>query len=169
MTDEQTVSKSELKRQAEALKQLGKKLCDLGAAQRARVPLPNDLLAAVEDYHRFDTHGAQRRQLQFIARLLRGIDTEPIQAAVAALAHTTGVGAYRHHQLESWRAKLLADSSALTAYVSEHPSVDVQTLRHLIRQARSAGKPAQQKTAARALFRFLRDVEDRAGESDHEA
>ena len=75
------VSKSEIKRDAEALKKLGEKLVELTKAKLDKIPLEDALLEAVNLAQRLQKE-ARRRQLQYIGKLLRGMDVEPIQAAL---------------------------------------------------------------------------------------
>lgn len=72
------VSKSEIKRDAEALKKLGEKLVDLTKAKLEKIPLEEKLLEAIELAQRLQKE-ARRRQLQYIGKLLRNIDVEPLK------------------------------------------------------------------------------------------
>jgi ribosome-associated protein len=151
------VSKSERKRQAHRIQALGEQLAELKPALLRELDLPERLLASILDYQRFPSHEARRRQMQFIGRLMRDLDVEPIQQALDTLQGQSAQAQYHFHQLEIWRERLLAEPEALTEYLSEHPEVDVQQLRHRIAQVHKAKDELQQRTAARALFRFLRD------------
>ena len=75
------VSKSEIKRDAEDLKQLGEKLVNLTKANLTKVPLDDSLKDAIELAQRLQKE-ARRRQLQYIGKLLRSIDAEPIREAL---------------------------------------------------------------------------------------
>ncbi|MFU8816595.1 MAG: ribosome biogenesis factor YjgA [Pseudomonadales bacterium] len=151
------MSKSARKREALGLQALGRQLTELKPAQLADLGLPERLLAAILDYQRFSAHEARRRQLQFIGRLMRDLDVAPIQEALDTFQGQSAQAQYQFHQLELWRERLLADPEALTAFLSEHPDVEAQQLRHRIAQVRKARDETQQRTASRALFRFLRD------------
>lgn len=148
------VSKSERKRDAQRLKALGTQLAELNDEQRATLPLPEVLAKAVADYRRITAHEAKRRQGQFIGRLMRGIDVTEIETALDAITRNSAQARFAHHDTERWRDRLIADDSALTDYVDAHPSIDRSHLRTLIRAAR---KRADDPTAFRALFRYLRD------------
>ena len=78
------VSKSEIKRDAEQLKKLGAKLVELTQTNLEKIPLDETLLDAVELAQRLQKE-AKRRQLQYIGKLLRNIDVEPIQEALDKL------------------------------------------------------------------------------------
>ena len=82
---EPEVTKSELKRQALKLQNIGLRLAGLKVQQLARIPLSSELQHAIADYQRFPSREAKRRQLQFIGKLMRQIDTEPILAVLDEL------------------------------------------------------------------------------------
>lgn len=153
----EVVSKTARKREAHGLQALGRQLTELKPAQLAELDLPDKLLSAILDYKRFPSHEARRRQLQFIGRLMRAFDVAPVQEALDTLQGQSAQAQYQFHQLEVWRERLLTEADALTAFLSEHPEVDAQQLRHRIAQVRRAKDETQQRTASRALFRFLRD------------
>ena len=151
---EEEPSKSARKRDAQRLKALGVRLAELNDAQRATLPIPDTLARAIEDYRRISSHEAKRRQGQFIGQLMRGIDVAALENALGDLTRDSALARYAHHETERWRERLIADDAALTEYVAGHPTTDRSKLRALIRAAR---KSANDPTAARALFRFLRD------------
>jgi len=151
------VSKSERKREAHRIQALGRELTELKPALLRELELPERLLACILDYQRFPSHEARRRQLQFIGRLMRDVDLDPIREALDRLQGHSAQAQYQFHQLETWRERLLAEPEALTAFLAEHPEVDAQQLRHRIAQVHKAKDEHQQRTAARALFRYLRD------------
>jgi ribosome-associated protein len=158
------VSKSARKREAERLQVVGRALTELKAADLDAIAeahpraLPEKLRQAIADYQRFPSHGARRRQLQFIGRLMRDIDLEPLQAALDTLHGQSAHARYEFHQLERWRERLLAEPEALTDYLNQHPGVDAQELRQHIADVHKAGSEERQRHAARALFRFLREA-----------
>lgn len=155
--EEELVSKSERKRQAHRLQALGRELAELKAAHRAALPLPEKLAQALADYQRFPSHGARRRQLQFIGRLMRDIDIEPVEAALQTLQGQSVAANYHFQQLEQWRERLLAEPDAVTVLLDEHPEIDHQQLRHQVQRVLKAKSEAQQRGASRELFRFLRE------------
>ena len=154
------ISKSARKREAERLKTLGKALTERSAQALAELGLPDEVLEAVLEYNRMPSHGAKRRQLQLIGKQLRDIGAERVETLQNALDTQDGVSAeavYEHARLERWRDALLESDAALTEYLDAHPRADRQKLRQLIKRTRGANTEQQRATAARALFRFLRD------------
>ncbi|MFU8797500.1 MAG: ribosome biogenesis factor YjgA [Gammaproteobacteria bacterium] len=75
-------SKSQIKRDMLALQTLGERLVALNSTQLAKIPLDDTIIAAIHEAHRMRSHGAVRRQLQYIGRLMRSVDPKPIQAAL---------------------------------------------------------------------------------------
>ena len=151
------VSRTKKKQQVEELQKLGAALIALPAITLDALDLPAQLLAAVRDARRFTSHGALRRQVQFIGKIMRKIDPEPVRAAVAAITNQSAVARARQKRLEQWRERLIADDAALTEFAGEHAGADLQAMRTLIRNARkeiAEGKPPR---AQRELFRVIRD------------
>lgn len=79
-------SRSERKRRAQALQKLGVRLTVLRPAQLQRLGLPPELLEAVFEAQRLRSRPAIARQRQFIGRLMRALDREPIERALAEFA-----------------------------------------------------------------------------------
>lgn len=159
---EHPASKSQLKRDAQATKVLAMDLLLLSASQLQRVPLENDVLAAIQEARKFRSHGARRRQLQYIAKLIRRTDPAIIMAAVAEIQSEARGLTARQHRTEAWRERLLErGDAALGELLRHHTEIDVQHLRQLIRNAQNEKITGKPPVAARALFRQLRDLDAR--------
>ena len=91
--------------------------------------MPERLRDAVLDYKRTRSHEGKRRQMQFIGKLMRGTDEEPLREAVAAYQLGAARDSLDLHRAEAWRTRLIADDTALTAWMEEHPDTDLQPLR----------------------------------------
>ena len=83
--DESKPSKSARKREYLALQKLGEDLITLRESDLLSLPLDEDLLEAVQEARRIKAHGALRRQKQYIGKLMRHVDPEPINAALERL------------------------------------------------------------------------------------
>lgn len=153
-------SKSQLKREAEALQKLGEALIDLSPELLAPLSLPDNLLNALEQARHIKQHGARKRQIQYIGKLMRGIDPEPIRAMLEERQRAQRQQAKRLHVIEAWRDRLIAEGDeAMAALIDTYPEVDRAELRQLIRHARQerdTGKPAG---AGRKLFRFVQALD----------
>ena len=166
MDGEARLSKTERKRRATQMQQLGRSLTELNAAQLATMPASQVLHNAIRDYQRFPSNEAKRRQLQFIGKLVRDEDTESIELALARINGTSALAQYEFHQIERWRDRLIEEPASLTEYLHEHPTMDRQALRHHIQHVHRAKDDQQRRASARALFRFLREAHQSAPPTD---
>lgn len=78
-------SKSQRKREATALQDLGEQLVKLTSAQLKRIPLSEELLAAIKATQAMSQRGARKRQLQFIGKLMRQLDEQETDTIRVAL------------------------------------------------------------------------------------
>lgn len=155
--DEAPVSKSQRKREAHAIQALGESLVQLNKSALQQIPLPDDLHTAITEAQRIQQHGALKRQLQYIGKLMRQYEIEPIRMAYEKVTHSYREDVQQHHLLEQWRDRLLNDGDkALEALLQEHPAVDRQHIRQLVRRAHKESASAKPPKAARELFRYLR-------------
>ena len=152
------VSKSEIKRDAEDLKQLGEKLVNLTKANLTKVPLVDSLKDAIELAQRLQKE-ARRRQLQYIGKLLRSIDAEPIREALEKIENKHNQQQAMLHKLEILRDELVAKGDvALTDLLNEHPSADRQHLRNLIRAAQKEKEQNKPSKAYREIYQILKTL-----------
>jgi ribosome-associated protein len=149
-------SRSQKKREVEALQEMGALLVELPAAQFKRMVLPDALREAVAACRKITQNGALRRQKQFIGKLMRSVDPLPIQAQLDAFNGSSVAETARLHQAERWRDRLLAESDALTLFVNAHPAADATHLRQLIRAAHDETAKNKPPKAFRELFRVIR-------------
>lgn len=154
---EETFSKTKRKAEMLELQVLGATLLELSEARLATLGLPDALAAALRETQRVSSREGKRRQLQYIGRLMRQVDAEPIRVALAAIEGRSAAARARQRRLEQWRARLLADDAALTEFAHEHAGTDLQALRTLIRNARKEIAAARPPRAQRELFRLLRE------------
>lgn len=152
-------SKSAVKRAMSELQALGEELVALSADQLKKIDLPEELRAAVRDARRFTQHEAHRRQLQYIGRLMRGLDATPIRAAIDDIKGVSAAANARMHALERLRERFLADAKVIGEIAAAHPGADLQQLRQLRRNAlkeQELGKPPR---AFREIFRVMRELD----------
>lgn len=152
------VSKSEIKRDAEMLKQLGEKLVNLTKANLEKIPLPENILDAIELAQRVQKE-AKRRQLQYIGKLLRQIDTNEIQESLSKLKNNHHQQQDLLHKLELLRADLLEKGdSVLNDVINKYPMADRQHLRNLIRTAQKERMDNKPQKAYREIFQYLKEL-----------
>jgi ribosome-associated protein len=156
-------SKSTLKRESHELQELGKQLLEMPDSRLDDLEIPERLRDALDAYKKTKSFEGKRRQLQFIGKVMRFVDSAPLREAVAAFQLGHARNALALHQAESWRAELLAenDKDALTRWGDTYPESDLQQLRALVRNARkdAAAMPEQRSGRAfRELFQFIKKV-----------
>lgn len=152
-------SKSQQKREVEALQALGETLVKLPDAQFKRIDLPDDLRAAVAACRKITQNGALRRQKQYIGKLMRSVDPAPIQAQLDVFNGVSAAENARLHQAEKWRDRLIADNDALTLLLNQFPAADATRLRQLIRNARDEAAHDKPPKAYREIFRVVRALQ----------
>jgi ribosome-associated protein len=153
-------SKSQRKRDVEALQELGAKLVELSASQIKNIEMPDELRAALKEAHRLAprTEG-MRRQLQFIGRIMRKVDPAPLQAALDKIAGLSAAENVRMHQRERLRDRLIADEKVIEEILAKFPQADIQYLRQQRRNAIREHELNKPPKAYREIFRILRELE----------
>ena len=151
------ISKSQMKREMLALQELGEKLVALNAEQLSQFDLPEELSSAITQAQTIKKHGARKRQLQFIGRLMRSADAESIQAQFDTVTRQSAQSINQLHKIENWREKLLANGDeALTDFINEYPDADRQQLRTLIRSAIQERQKNKPPKFYRKIFQFIK-------------
>jgi ribosome-associated protein len=164
--DEEKPSKTQRKRAMHELQALGERLVELNSGQLAEVGLPENLHDAIEQARRITRHEARRRHLQYIGRLMRSVDPEPIREKLKIWDGISAGHTARLHRVERWRERLIEDDGALGALADAHPGIDTQRLRALVRNTREERNAGQPPRAYRELFRALREIVAEAGSTD---
>ena len=152
-------SKTRRKKESHDLQDLGEALVAMPDGRLVDLPMDESLFDAIRQYRVTRTHEGRRRQMQYIGKLMRRNDPEPLREAVAAMQLGQAKDALALHDAERWRNELIASDSALDGWLVEHPQADVQQLRSLIRAARKDASVAPEQRSGKAfreLFRFLR-------------
>lgn len=156
------VSKSEIKRDAEALKQLGLELVELGKNALEKIPLDEDLRVAIELAQKIKKEG-RRRQLQLIGKMLRSRDVEPIQTALDKLKNRHNQQVSLFHKLETLRDRLVEEGDdAIPAILELYPQADRQQLRALVRNAQKEKAASKPPKSYRQIFQYLRELAEAA-------
>ena len=161
-------SKTRRKKDSHDLQDLGEALVAMPDGRLVDLPMDESLLDAIRQYRVTRTHEGKRRQMQYIGKLMRRNDPEPLREAVASMQLGHAKDALALHDAERWRAELVASDDALTTWMADHPQADVQQLRSLIRAARKDASVAPEQRSGRAfrdLFQFIRQ-QSRAAEPD---
>lgn len=161
-------SKSELKRRMTALQALGETLTGLSDKQLRKIPIEDQRLAdAIREVRQISSNSARRRHLQFIGKLMRNIDTQPIAEALAALDRERNQAAAHFRSLEQLRDRLLeAGLPGIDEIIDRWPDADRQHLRQLLLQDQRERQRDKAPAARRKLFRYLRELDESGAEPD---
>jgi ribosome-associated protein len=156
-------SKTQRKKESHDLQQLGEDLVELPDDRLESLPMDESLRDALRTYKKTRTHEGRRRQMQYVGKLMRRNDPEPLREAVAALKLGTAKSSLALHEREHWRAQMLASDAAFTAWMQQYPSTDLQQLRSLVRAARKDAASAPEQRSGRAyreLFQLIKQHMD---------
>lgn len=157
--DNAPLSRTRRKKADRARKAIGEALVALGPVHLEAFDLPDELREAVHLARKTRSHGARRRQLQYIGTLLRQIDTAPIRQALDNLQRGDLEKARAFKRLEAWRDALQAGQFDRIEEILDHcPEGDRQQLTQLARNARREAAQEKRTGASRKLFRYLRDI-----------
>ncbi|MGI4717866.1 MAG: ribosome biogenesis factor YjgA [Janthinobacterium lividum] len=162
-------SKSEAKRQSNELQKLGEQLVDAPRDRVKRVEMPEDVKEAILTCQTITNHEGRRRALQFVGKKMRTLDEEEVDVIRRTIEGWKGASKAETaalHALERRREKLLADDQALTQLLEEHPQLDVQQLRTLIRNARKEQAENKPPKAYREIFQILKDLGKKPKQAD---
>ena len=163
-------SKTQLKAEADEKQALGEALLTLRADLMARLELPDKLLEAIKEAKKITNFEGRRRQMQFIGKLMRPLDADPIREAINEQLNGSAQLTLQLHLAEQWRDKLVLDDEALSAWLTEYPETDAQQLRAMIRQARKDFKPEKPGEAPRhgksyrEVFQLVKETMKKAAE-----
>lgn len=151
-------SRGQRKRDAQAYAELGDALIELPPAELDALELDEKLRDAIDLARSITAHGGKARQRQFVAKLLRKTDVEPIRAALEARAQASRQAARDFHRLEAWRDRLVDEGEpAVAALLASQPQLDAVRLRSLVGDARRERAEGRSPAFARELFRWLRE------------
>lgn len=157
--EEELISKSQKKRDASAAQELGKDLLSLSSEALNTIELPDTLSKALDDARRIKKNSALKRQLQYIGKLMRHMDVEPIREQYLKLTNHYRKDIKEFHLLEKWRDRLLSEGDkALEDLINEMPDTDRQHLRQLIRQSAKETKLNKSPKSAREIFKYLKTL-----------
>ena len=154
-------SKTQVKRELQALQDLGERLTTLKPELLTKLPLSDALRKALDDAPKHKAHIARKRHIQYIGKLMRDQDVDAIVALVDQLDASTRQYNERFHALERWRDLLLTGSDdVLNNFVGQYPEADTQHLRQLLRQAQHEAAQSKPPAAARKMFKYIRELDE---------
>lgn len=154
-------SKTQLKREAHQLVELGIEITQMKKADIDSLDLPDELYEAVTTAMKIRSGSGLKRQRQYIGKLLRNLDHDSIRARVETIRHRHDTNTAAFKRLESWRDRLLQnDKQVLGEILAAHPGLDRQHVHQLVRQAHKEAAAGKAPASARKLFRYLRELSE---------
>ncbi|MBW2567978.1 MAG: DUF615 domain-containing protein [Deltaproteobacteria bacterium] len=159
--DDDRKSRTQKKNEAKALQKLGERLIALSSEQLERINISNDLRNAVIVAEKTKSHGAKRRQLQYIGTLMRNINPEPIQNALENIRLGDHQKTLVFKKIEKWRDELKEGNKVFIEEIIDNcPDAERQRLTQLARNACNEYKAGKGVKFSRILFRYLKQISD---------
>jgi ribosome-associated protein len=156
-------TRTQQRRDALAVLAFASQLAELPPSKLARANLPEDVLREIDNLKRITSHIARKRQLGFLAKVMRRHDDEAFDGARALLGENREQQRKETaamHRLEALRERLLENDDALQELIDQHPDVDRQHLRSLVRQARAERDGNKSPRAYREIFQLLKTLNE---------
>jgi ribosome-associated protein len=155
-------SKSEIKRKMLVRQDLAKTLSELSSDAIKSLPVDEQLKDKLLETHKIKTFGAIKRHTLYLGKLMRAYDDDEINAIQERLDALQGVNKgeiAKFHYLERLRDDLVLADSSLTLFIKDHPMIDVQELRTLIRNARKEKEQNKPPKSYREIFQLLKTLD----------
>jgi ribosome-associated protein len=153
--DTPALSKTRRKTEMHDLQSLGETLVRLSAPRLSELGLPERLFDAIEQARAITKHEARRRQMQYIGRLMRDVDPDPIRSRLAQWGTAPAAEKARLAAVERWRERLLTDAAALDQLCVAVPHAERAHLSALVARVHGERARAAPPHAYRELFRAL--------------
>ncbi len=160
--DDLPPSKTQLKRESEALQKVGEQLIALKQQDLDNMQLPEKLIEAVTVARKLNARSGLKRQKQYIGKIMREIDSEAVIKQLQHIQHRHDASNAAFKKTERWRDRLISENShqALTELLNQYPEMDRQHLNQLMRQAKKEAANDKAPVAARKLFKYVREFVD---------
>jgi len=158
-------SKTKLKEESDAQQALGVRLCELPKDKLLKLDLPEALYEAVMESKKITANGAIRRHKQYLGRLMRDIDTAPIEDQFARWDGKHNEENAYFHGLERWRDRMINDIKALDDFFALYPKTDIQQMRTLIRNAQKEAAANKPPKSSREIFKLIREYSQETKEA----
>lgn len=165
MTDNEVEykSKTQIKEEMLALQDIGRVLIELPGSVYKTFPIPDDLDDAIQTYRRISSHNARKRQMQYIGRVIRGLDAQPLLDAIENHKQGNRKKTLVFQELEKLRERLIeGDQKAVGEVLERYPNCERQKLMQLVRAAQKEASLQQSNKQFKKLFTYLKELENAA-------
>jgi ribosome-associated protein len=160
-------TRTQQRRDALAILALANQLIELPPSKLAKLELPEDVEREIAQTRRITAHIARKRQLAFLAKVMRRHDQSVFDGVRAALGENRERQRQETaamHRLEAMRDRLIADAdTAMSELIAQHPGIDRQHLRSLVRQAKTEQESNKPPRAYREIFQLLKELASETG------
>lgn len=159
--EELAPSKSQIKRECDAIQKLGEELIALKQNELDSMNLPDELDDAINTARKIKSRAGLKRQRQYIGKIMRQLDSDAIKKQLEKIQHRHDINSAQFRKLEHWRDRLLTDDkTALGEIIESYPEVDRQHINQLVRQAKREQQQEKPPASARKLFKYLRELQE---------
>ena len=156
--DEAWISKSQKKRDCDALQKISDQLLKLNDDDLALIDLPAELVDALQEAQRIHSNSALKRQRQYLGKIMRACDSDAIEQQLNRVIHRNDTNTAQFRKIEKWRDRLIDnDKDVLTEIIRQYPDLDRNHVHNLVRQAVKEAQANKPPAASRKLFKYLRD------------
>ena len=162
------ISKTKRKQQMHELQDIGEELVDLSKEALNKIPMSEDLLDAIKEYKRLSAHEARRRQMQFIGKIMRKEDIEPIREKLEQIRGSSTAATALLHRIERYRNDMIAKDEIITQFLADYPHASAQELRTLVRNTRKEAEQAKPPKSFRELFQYIKSVLENQAQDDED-
>lgn len=158
------ISKSQRKRDAHDIFLLARELVGMKQSTLKKilssVNLDEDISFEITKARKMKSHGARKRETQFLSKKLRQIDLDSLRMAIEQPKEFARAEALRQHRLETWRDSLIAEGDPVVNQLCQlNNDFDRQQLRQLVRNARREAAHKKPPASSRSLFRLLAEFD----------
>jgi ribosome-associated protein len=164
-TEEEWISKSQRKRDCDALQNISDRLLKLKPDELALIDLPDELKDALHEAQRIRSNSALKRQRQYLGKIMRTCDSDHLENQLNSVIHRNDTNTAQFKKIERWRDRLIEnDKQVLGEIIRQHPALDRQHVHNLVRQAAKEASAEKPPAASRKLFKYLREISVESGE-----
>jgi len=157
------ISRTSRKKDCEETLELGEKILALTKDELSQINMDEELQHAFEEGQKIKSHAALKRQKHYIAKLMRGRDTEPLAAQLNLVLHKDDIHSAAFKRMEKWRDTLIADGDkGINTFLQEYPHADRHHMRQLVRNIANEKKNNKPPASFRAIFKYIREVVDQS-------
>lgn len=156
---EELPSKSQRKRDMTTLQKMGETIVNLTKSKFAKLELPPQLAKAIIDARAIESATVRRRQLQYIGKIMRNVDSDAIQKSLQNLDHNSQQNNAKLRQIETWRQQLITDTDeTFHQLLIQYPQLDRQFVNQLLRNIKKQPPTEKSASASKELFQYLKKL-----------